>query len=84
MDHTMVGNGPRSGKVHRYVSYHKVGCQRLWAKSSAPVLWIPTQIHLGINGVPIHSSIGATYQYTVKIEQKFKQKKWDFGSVNPK
>lgn len=25
-----------------------------------------------------------TYQYAVKIEQKFKQKKQDFGSTNPK
>eukprot|EP00253_Pinus_taeda_P022234 PITA_22234 len=30
------------------------------------------------------SSLGMTYQYAVKIEQKFKQKKRDFGSVNPK
>jgi hypothetical protein len=30
------------------------------------------------------SSLGTTYRYTVKIEQKFKQKKRDFGSVNPK
>ena len=30
------------------------------------------------------SSLGMAYQYTVKIEQKFKQKKRDFGSANPK
>ena len=30
------------------------------------------------------SSLGATYQYVAKIEQKFKQKKRDFGSVNQK
>ena len=30
------------------------------------------------------SSLGMTYLYIVKIEQKLKQKKWDFGSVNPK
>ena len=30
------------------------------------------------------SSLGATYWYTVKTEQKFKQKKRDFGSMNPK
>jgi hypothetical protein len=30
------------------------------------------------------SSLGTTYRYTVKIEQKFKQKKRDFGSVNLK
>ena len=24
------------------------------------------------------------YRYVVKVEQKFKQKKWDFGSVNLK
>ena len=29
-------------------------------------------------------SVGVAYQYVVKIEHKFKQKKWDFGSVNPK
>jgi len=30
------------------------------------------------------SSLGTTYRYAVKIEQKFKQKKHDFGSANPK
>eukprot|EP00253_Pinus_taeda_P019824 PITA_19824 len=30
------------------------------------------------------SSLGTSYRYDVKIEQKFKQKKQDFGSVNPK
>jgi hypothetical protein len=30
------------------------------------------------------SSLGTTYRYAVKIEQKFKQKKRDFGSVNLK
>lgn len=30
------------------------------------------------------SSLGTTYQYAVKIEQKFKQKKRDFGSANLK
>jgi hypothetical protein len=30
------------------------------------------------------SSLGAAYRYAVKIEQKFKQKKRDFGSANPK
>jgi len=30
------------------------------------------------------SSLGMTYWYAVKIEQKFKQKKWDFGFVNLK
>ena len=29
-------------------------------------------------------SLGTTYRYAVKIEQKFKQKKRDFGSANPK
>jgi hypothetical protein len=30
------------------------------------------------------SSLGVTYQYVVKIKQKFKQKnKWDFSSANP-
>jgi hypothetical protein len=29
------------------------------------------------------SSLGATYRYGIKIEQKFKhQNKWDFGSAN--
>jgi hypothetical protein len=28
------------------------------------------------------SSLGATYQYVIKIEQKFKQKKQEFGSAN--
>jgi hypothetical protein len=28
------------------------------------------------------SSLGTTYQYVVKIEQKFKQKKQEFGSAN--
>ena len=30
------------------------------------------------------SSLSTTYQYAVKIEQKFKQKNQDFGSVNSK
>ena len=30
------------------------------------------------------SSLGTTYQYAAKFEQKFKQKKRDFGSVNKK
>ena len=30
------------------------------------------------------SSLGTTYRYAVKIEQKFKQKKRDFGFANPK
>ena len=30
------------------------------------------------------SSLGTVYQYAPKIEQKFKQKKRDFGSVNQK
>ena len=30
------------------------------------------------------SSLGTTYQYAAKIEQKFKQKKRDFGSANQK
>jgi hypothetical protein len=30
------------------------------------------------------SSLGTTYWYDAKIEKKFKQKKWDFGSANQK
>ena len=30
------------------------------------------------------SSLGTAYRYATKIEQKFKQKKWDFGSANQK
>ena len=30
------------------------------------------------------SSLGTTYRYVAKIEQKFKQKKRDFGSANQK
>ena len=30
------------------------------------------------------SSLGTTYRYAAKIEQKFKQKKRDFGYVNQK
>ena len=30
------------------------------------------------------TSLGTTYRYATKIEQKFKQKKRDFGSVNSK
>jgi hypothetical protein len=30
------------------------------------------------------SSLGAAYRYATKIEQKFKQKKRDFGSANQK
>ena len=30
------------------------------------------------------SSLGIAYWYAAKIEQKFKQQKWDFGSANQK
>ena len=30
------------------------------------------------------TSLGTAYRYATKIEQKFKQKKRDFGSPNPK
>lgn len=30
------------------------------------------------------SSLGTSHWYAIKIEQKFKQKKWDFWSMNPK
>ena len=30
------------------------------------------------------SSLGTTYRYAAKIEQKFEQKKQDFGSTNQK
>ena len=30
------------------------------------------------------TSLGTEYRYAAKIEQKFKQKKRDFGSANPK
>ena len=30
------------------------------------------------------SSLDTMYQYAVKIDKKFKQKKWDIGSANPK
>ena len=30
------------------------------------------------------TSLGTTYQYATKIKHKFKQKKRDFGSMNPK
>jgi len=30
------------------------------------------------------SSLSTMYKYTIKIEQKFKQKKQDFGSLNLK
>jgi hypothetical protein len=29
------------------------------------------------------SSLGAAYRYVVKIEQKLKQKTWQFGLTNP-
>ena len=30
------------------------------------------------------SLLGTAYQYAIKVEQKFKQKKWDFVFANPK
>ena len=33
---------------------------------------------------PDISSLGTVYRYALKIEKKFKQKKWYFGSANPK
>ena len=82
VDHAAAGKGPRCAKVHKYFSYARY--QGFWATFSAQVPRLSTQVHLGWDGVPKHSSFGVAYRYVVKIEKKFKQKKWDFGYANPK
>ena len=82
----MVGKGPRCARVHKRLSYlrtqlgikdselHLVlkyhGCLHRYIQEEMEFLNI--------------SSLGTAYRYALKIEQKFKQKKRDFGSTNPK
>jgi hypothetical protein len=86
VDHTAAGKGPRCAEFtnifhtlrtklgikdsewNLVLKYH--GCLHKYIQDEMEFLDI--------------SSLGTAYRYTVKIEQKFKQKKRDFGSVNPK
>jgi hypothetical protein len=60
----------------------KVGYQRFREIFGVEVPQLSTQIHLGGNGVPRHLLAWYGIWYAIKIEQKFKQKKRDFGSTN--
>ena len=86
MDHAAAGKGPRRAGVYQYFPYpsHKVGI-----KDSEQHLVLKYRVCLHkyiqeeIEFLNI-SSLGTTYRYAVRVEQKFKQKKRDFGSANPK
>jgi len=60
--------GIKDTKQHLILKYH--GCLHKYIQEEMVFLNI--------------SSLGTAYRYAVKIEQKFKQKKRDFGSANPK
>jgi len=86
MDHAVAGKGPRRAEFtnlfhtlrtklgikdteqHLILKYH--GCLHKYIQEEIQFLNI--------------SSLGTTYQYAIKVEQKFKQKKRDFGSANLK
>eukprot|EP00253_Pinus_taeda_P034580 PITA_34580 len=60
--------GIKDSEQHLILKYH--GCQHKYIQEEIEFLNI--------------SLLGTAYLYAVKIEQKFKQKKQDFGSTNPK
>ena len=76
----MVGKGPRCVGVHKCFPHpsHKAGYLVLKYRGCLHKYIEDEMEFLDI------SSLGTAYRYDVKIEQKFKQKKRDFGSVNPK
>eukprot|EP00253_Pinus_taeda_P011020 PITA_11020 len=60
--------GIKESEQHLILKYH--GCLHKYIQEEMEFLNI--------------SSLGIAYRYVIKIEQKFKQKKWDFRSANPK
>ena len=90
MDYVAAAKRSRCAWVDESVPYptHQVGYQRFREKFGAKVLQLSAQIHSGGNGVPQHLlawyGISICCQNVAKIEQKFKQKKWDFGFANQK
>jgi hypothetical protein len=70
MEQTMAREGTRSDIFQKYLPYlgQQVGYQRLRAKFDSEISWGCTQIHPNGNVFFGISSLGATYQYVVKIE----------------
>ena len=67
--HTMCKKlGIKDLEIHLVLNYH--GCLQKHIQEEMEFLEI--------------TSLGMAYRYATKIEQKFKQKKRDFGSANPK
>ena len=62
---------------------HQAGYQRLWTTFGLKYRGaLHRYIQTEMDFLDI-SSLGATYRYAAKIEQKFKQQnKWEFGSAN--
>jgi hypothetical protein len=85
VDHTATGKGPRCAEFTNI--FHTLRT-KLGIKDSEKNLVLKYRIvytntsRMKMEFLDI-SSLG-TYRYAVKIEQKFKQKKRDFGSANPK
>ena len=67
--HTLHTNlGIKDSEKHLVLKYHN--CLHRYIKEEMEFLYM--------------SLLGMTYRYATKIEQKFKQKKQDFGSTNHK
>jgi hypothetical protein len=86
MEHTTTREGPNSSRVHQYLHTLRT---KLSIKDSEQHLvlkyrWaLHRYIQTEMDFMDI-SSLGATYRYVVKIEEKFKhQNKREFGSANP-
>jgi hypothetical protein len=79
----------RDQDVHELTNLFHTLCTKLGIKDSEKhlVLKYRSCLHIYIQEKLEFlniSSLGAAYQYAAKIEQKFKQKKRDFGSANQK
>jgi hypothetical protein len=85
MDHPTSRKGPDSTKFHQY--FHTM-LTKLGIKDSERHLvhkycsCLHRYIQTEIEFMDI-ASLGTTYRYAVKIEQKFKKKRGDFESTNP-
>ena len=86
MDHTAAREGPSSFGVHQYLPY--LAHQARYQDSERHLVLkyrgaLQRYIQTKIDFLDI-SSLGTAYQYTVKIEKKFKhQNKREFRSSNP-
>jgi hypothetical protein len=85
MDHTATRKRPSNARVHKYLPYlaHHVGYQIF---ERHLVLKYHDALHRYIQTKMEFlyiSSLGTTYRYVVKIEQKLKQKTRQFGPGNP-